>query len=119
VKPSTEPRNPARGDIWLVNFNPGRGSEQRGIRPALIVQNDVGNQFAATIIIAAITTTIKPYPVTVVVRGGTCGLPRESMVNLAQILTVDKQRLIRRLGRLTSELQTAVNRALRISLALD
>lgn len=119
MKPSTEPRHPSRGDIWLVNFNPGRGSEQQGIRPALVVQNDVGNQFAATTIVAAITTTIKPYPVTVVVRGGTCGLSRESMVNLAQILTVDKQRLIRRLGQLTPELQTAVNRALRISLALD
>jgi mRNA interferase MazF len=119
VKPSAEPRHPSRGDIWLVNFNPGRGSEQQGIRPALVVQNDVGNQFAATAIVAAITATIKPYPVTVVVRGRTCGLPRESMVNLAQILTVDKQRLIRRLGQLTPELQTAVNRALRISLALD
>ena len=119
MKPSTEARHPSRGDIWLVNFNPGRGSEQQGIRPALVVQNDVGNRFAATTIVAAITTTIKPYPVTVVVRGGTCGLPRESMVNLAQILTVDKQRLIRRLGRLAPELQTTVNRALRISLALD
>jgi mRNA interferase MazF len=119
VRPSTEARHPSRGDIWLVNFNPGRGSEQQGIRPALVVQNDVGNQFAATTIVAAITTTIKPYPVTVVVRGGTCGLPRESMVNLAQILTVDKQRLIRRLGRLTPDLQSAVDRALRISLALD
>ena len=118
MRPSTEARHPARGDIWLVNFNPGRGSEQQGIRPALVVQNDVGNQFAATTIVAAITTTIKPYPVTVVVRGGTCGLPRDSMVNLAQILTVDRQRLTRRLGRLTPELQTAVNRALRISLAL-
>jgi len=119
VKLATESHRPARGDIWLVNFNPGRGSEQQGIRPALVVQNDVGNQFAATTIVAAITTTIKPYPVTVVFRPGTCGLPRDSMVNLARILTVDKQRLIRRLGRLTPELQTAVNHALRISLALD
>jgi mRNA interferase MazF len=119
VRPSTEASHPARGDIWLVNFNPGRGSEQQGIRPALVVQNDVGNQFAATTIVAAITTTIKPYPVTIVVRGGTCGLPHESMVNLAQILTVDKRRLVRRLGRLAPELQVAVNRALRISFDLD
>jgi mRNA interferase MazF len=48
-----------KGDIWLVNFNPGRGSEQKGIRPALIVQNDIGNQYASTMIVAAITTTLK------------------------------------------------------------
>ena len=119
MKPSTEARRPKRSDIWLVNFNPGRGSEQQGIRPALVIQNDVGNQYAATTIVAAITTTIKPYPVTVVVRARTCGLPHDSMVNLAQLLTVDQSRLTRQLGRLTSEQQAAVNRALRVSLELD
>jgi mRNA interferase MazF len=49
----------------MTNFSPGRGSEQQGVRPALVIQNDVGNQYAATIIVAAITSTIKPYPVTV------------------------------------------------------
>jgi mRNA interferase MazF len=119
LKPSTESRSPRRGDIWLANFNPGRGSEQKGIRPALVVQNDVGNQYASTTIVAAITTTIKPYPVTVVIGARTCGLPSESMVNLAQLLTVDKGRLIRRLGQLKLEQQAAVDRALRISLDLD
>lgn len=52
-----------RGEIWLVNFNPSRGSEQKGIRPALIIQNDTGNQYASTTIIAEITTTLKKYPV--------------------------------------------------------
>jgi len=118
VKPSTEPPQPRRGDIWLVNFNPGRGSERQGIRPALVVQNDVGNQYAATTIVAAITTTIKPYPVTVVVRGRAGGLLHDSMVNLAQLLTTDKHRLTRRLGRLSPELQSAVDRALRVSLDL-
>jgi len=118
VRHSTEPHLPERGEIWLVNFNPGRGSEQQGIRPALVVQNDVGNRFAATTIVAAITTTIKPYPVTVVVSGGTSGLAHESMVNLAQLLTIDKQRLMRRLGRLEPELRAAVDQALRVSLAL-
>ena len=46
---------PRRGDVWMVNFNPGRGSERRGLRPALVIQNDVGNQYAATTIVAAIT----------------------------------------------------------------
>ncbi len=119
MKPSTEARRPKRSDIWLVNFNPGRGSEQQGIRPALVIQNDVGNQYAATTIVAAVTTTIKPYPVTVVVHARTCGLPYDSMVNLAQVLTVDRSRLIRQLGKLTVEQQTAVDRALRVSLELN
>jgi len=102
----------------LADFNPGRGSEQKGVRPALVVQNDVGNQFAATTIVAAITTTIKPYPVTVVIRARTCGLPHESMVNMAQVLTIDKTRFIRKLGELAPEQLAAANRALRISLDL-
>ena len=102
----------------MVDFSPGRGSEQKGVRPALIVQNNVGNQYAATTIVAAITTTIKPYPVTVVIRARTCGLPHDSMVNMAQILTIDKARLIKKLGELVPEQLAAVNRALRISLDL-
>jgi mRNA interferase MazF len=102
----------------LVNFNPGRGSEQKGVRPALVVQNNVGNQYAATTIVAAITTTLKPYPVTVVIRARTCGLPYDSMVNMAQVLTVDKGRLIRKLGELAPDQLAAVNRALRVSLDL-
>jgi len=102
-----------------VNFNPGRGSEQRGIRPALVVQNDVGNEYAATTIVAAITTTIKRYPVTVFVPAGTCGLPHDSMVNLVRVLTLDKTRLMRRLGRLAPDLLVAVDRALSINLGLD
>ena len=119
MRPSTEARHPRRGEVWLVSFNPGRGSEQTGIRPALVVQNDVGNQYAATTIVAAITTTIKAYPVTVVIRARTCGLPRDSMVNMAQVLTIDKARLIKKLGELTPEQLAAANRALRVSLDLN
>lgn len=110
--------SPRRGEVWLVDFSPGRGNEQKGVRPALIVQNNVGNQYAATTIVAAITTTIKPYPVTVVIRARTCGLPHDSMVNMAQVLTIDKARLIKKLGELAPEQLAAVNRALRISLEL-
>jgi len=110
---------PKRGDIWLVNFNPGRGSEQRGIRPAVIIQNDVGNRYASTTIVAAITTTIKPYPVTVKLGKGEGGLNRASMINLAQILTIDKSRLERRLGSLVTERMDAVDEALLISLGID
>ena len=103
----------------MVDFSPGRGSEQRGLRPALVIQNDVGNRYAATTILAAITTTLKPYPVTVVLKKGEGGLPRPSMVNLAQLLTVDRERLLRRVGALSPERMAEVNAAIVVSLAVD
>ena len=109
---------PKRSEVWLVNFNPGRGSEQKGIRPAIILQNDIGNQYAATTIIAAITTTIKIYPVTVFLKAKSAGLSENSMINLAQILTVDKSRLHKKLGQLTGKQMAKVDKALRISLGL-
>jgi mRNA interferase MazF len=110
------PTFPRRGEVWTVNFNPGRGSEQRGIRPALIIQNDVGNEYAATTIVAAITTTLTAYPVTVPLKKGEGGLPQPSMVNLAQVLTLDKARLRRRLGILPAERLAMVDAAIGISL---
>jgi mRNA interferase MazF len=107
-----------RGEVWMVNFNPGRGSEQKGVRPALIIQNDTGNQYAATTIIAAITSTIKKYPVTVVVPRGKGGLKEESMINLAQILTIDKGRLIRKIGQIEKEKIVEVDEAIKISLGV-
>jgi mRNA interferase MazF len=108
-----------RGEIWLVNFNPGRGSEQKGVRPALIVQNDVGNQYAATTIVAAITTTLKKYPVTVLLNRREGGLKEPSMVNLAQVLTLDKTRLMKRLGSVKAEKLREVDTAIRVSLGLE
>lgn len=110
------PPSPRRGDVWMVDFSPSRGSEQRGIRPALVIQNDVGNQHAATTIVAAITSTIKAYPVTVPLRKGDGGLKQPCMVNLAQILTLDKSRLQQRIGTLPPELMDRVNAAIGISL---
>ena len=110
------PPAPRRGEVWMVNFNPGRGSEQRGLRPALVIQNDVGNQYAATTIVAAITSTIRIYPVTVPLKQGEGGLKKPSMINLAQILTVDKSRLRRRIGVVPPELITRVDAAIRVSL---
>jgi len=107
-----------RGELWMVNFNPGRGSEQQGIRPGLIIQNNLGNQFASTTIIAAITTTLKKYPVTVLIGEGKTGLTRNSMVNLSQILTVDKGRLLKRLGKLEENKIAEVDEALGLSLGL-
>ena len=102
--------------MWLVSFNPGRGSEQKGIRPALVIQNDTGNIHAATTIVAAITTTIKEFPVTVVLPAGEGGLKQKSMANLAQILTIDKRRLQKRLGNLGDPTMQRVNEAIRVSL---
>jgi mRNA-degrading endonuclease toxin of MazEF toxin-antitoxin module len=102
--------------VWVVSFHQSRGSEQRGVRPALVIQNDVGNEYAATTIVATITSTVKAYPVTVPLRKGGGGLPQPSMVNLAQILTVDKSRLQRRLGVLGPERLAAVDQAIRVSL---
>jgi len=103
----------------MVNFSPGRGSEQRGNRPALIIQNDVGNRYAATTIVAAITSTIRIYPVTVPLKKGEGGLRESSMVNLAQILTVDKSRLDRRLGTLSPARLGMVNAAIGVSLGVE
>ena len=100
----------------MVNFSPSRGSEQRGVRPALVIQNDVGNQYAATTIVAAITSTMKIYPVTVPLKKGDGGLPQPSMVNLAQILTLDKSRLQRRVGTLRAEVMDKVDSAIKVSL---
>jgi mRNA interferase MazF len=103
----------------MVNFSPGRGSEQKGNRPALIIQNDVGNQYASTTIVAALTTTIKKYPVTVLIPEGKGGLKERSMVKLAQLLTVDKERLTKKLGYLGEERMLEVDEAIRISLGIN
>lgn len=110
---------PRRGEVWMVNFSPSRGSEQRGIRPALMIQNDVGNRYAATTIVAAISSTIKIYPVTVPLKRGEGGLSRPSMVNLAQVLTIDKSRLQRRLGALSTLRMESVNAAIKVSLDVE
>ena len=109
----------SRGEIWLVNFNPGRGSEQTGIRPALVIQNDVGNRYAATTIVAAITATLKKYPVTVLLDPHEGGLDRPSMVNLTQILTLEKSRLVRKLGAIPQARLREVDAALLISLGIS
>ena len=99
-----------------MDFSPGRGSEQGGTRPALVIQNDVGNRYAETTIVAVITTTIKIYPVTVPLGKGDAGLKGPSMVNLAQVLTIDRSRLQRRLGALGPERMEKIDAAIRVSL---
>ncbi|HAU32012.1 MAG: mRNA interferase [Desulfotomaculum sp. 46_296] len=112
-------REVRRGDIFLVDFNPARGSEQAGYRPAVIIQNNVGNKYGSTVIIAVVTTAaIKIYPFLVRLEAGEGGLERESAVNAAQIITVDKSRLVKKIGALSPEKMDEVNRVLKISLDL-
>ncbi len=106
-----------RGDIYLVDWSPGRGSEQAGVRPALIIQNEIGNRFSPTVVVAAISTkSQKAYPFHVLVSPEESGLPEESIVKLEQIMTIDKERLIRKVGSLSDkkmeEIEIAINRSL-------
>ena len=110
---------PERGEIWLVNWNPSRGSEQAGRRPALVIQNNIGNQKAPTTIVAAISTVVKLYPMNVLVEPPEGGLEGLSIVKTSQLLTIAKKRLERRLGRLSPEKMESVNRAIKLSLALS
>ena len=110
---------PRRGEVWVVNWNPARGSEQAGRRPALIIQNDIGNEKAPTSIVAAISSSVKIYPMNVEVRPPEGGLKLPSIVKTAQILTVSKDRLEKRLGRLDDERMSEVDRAIKLSLSLE
>ncbi|MCX6024126.1 MAG: type II toxin-antitoxin system PemK/MazF family toxin [Chloroflexi bacterium] len=108
-----------RGEIYLVNWTPGRGSEQTGIRPALVLQNDRGNQFSPTTIVAAVTTRQgRIYPFHVPISSEESGLPRDSIVLCEQLSTVDQSRLTQRIGWLNAEKMSEVDAVLHRSLGL-
>ena len=109
-----------RGDVFYVNLDPTKGSEQAGTRPVLVIQNDVGNAYAPTVVIAPLTTKAfsKRYPTNVNIPKGTAGLKDDSTVLLSQIRTIDKGRLERRLGHLPPTLMQEVDEAIRVSLGL-
>ena len=108
-----------RGDIVWVDFNPARGSEQAGFRPALVIQNDTGNKYAPTTIVAAITRTRASYPFMVPLEKGEGGLVEPSAVNLSQILTIDKSRITSKLGALSPEKMVFIDQAICLSLGLS
>jgi mRNA interferase MazF len=111
---------PKRGEIYWVNFNPARGTEQAGRRPALVVQNDRGNQFSPYTVVVAISSAPLPrvYPFTVALSQGDGNLPREGHVNCAQLLTLDQNRLEERIGELSRTKMAEVDAALRYELDL-
>jgi mRNA interferase MazF len=110
---------PKRGEVWIVNWNPARGSEQGGRRPALIIQNDIGNEKAPTTIVVAISSVVRRYPMNVEIRPPEGGLTQPSTVKAGQIMTISKERLERRLGSLTSERMGEVDKAIKLSLSLS
>ncbi len=111
---------PKRGEIFLISFDPTVGHEIRRTRPAVVIQNDVSNQYSPVTIVAAISSRFSdpPHPREVIVEPSTSGLANRSAVILNQIRTVDRTRLIRRLGRLDSATMRRVDEALKISLGL-
>jgi len=121
-----------RGEIYWVEFDPVKGSEQGGLRPALVVQNDTGNRFSPTTIVAAITRTLppQPYPFVVVIEPQESGLPERRAVNCAQLATIQQagpdarlrpprgETTVFPIGQLSAAKMTEVDTALRYNLAL-
>lgn len=113
--------SPRRGEIWDVNWSPGRGAEQKGIRPALIIQNDRGNASPTypLTIVASMSRTERELPLHVrIAPSEQNGLTDYTDVKCEQIMTIEKSRLIRRRGSITSEEQAKVDNALKLSLDL-
>lgn len=109
-----------RGDIYYADLSPVIGSEQGGIRPVLVVQNDVGNKYSPTVIAAAITSQINKakLPTHIEVNAQMYGLSKDSVILLEQVRTIDKKRLKEKIGRLDDELMKKVNEAISISFGL-
>lgn len=113
--------NVKRGEIYYADLSPVVGSEQGGIRPVLIVQNDVGNKYSPTVIAAAITS--QKYkaglPTHIRVNADGCGLAKDSIVLLEQVRTIDKRRLKEKMGNLGETDMNRINKAISVSFGLD
>lgn len=109
-----------RGDIYYADLSPVVGSEQGGVRPVLIIQNDIGNKYSPTVIAAAITSQINKakMPTHIELLAEEYGLNKDSVVLLEQVRTIDKKRLREKIGHLDNELMHKVNAALNISFGL-
>lgn len=109
-----------RGDVYFADLSPVVGSEQGGVRPVLIIQNDIGNRFSPTVIIAAITAQIQKakLPTHVEIDAKRYGFDRDSVILLEQVRTIDKQRLTDKITHLDDDMMLKVNDALNISIGL-
>jgi len=112
--------HPRRGEIYLVNFDPTIGAEIKKTRPALIIQNDIANKYSPITIVAAITSQFgnPPYPTEVIMEPEESGLPQRSAALLNQIRSVDRQRMIKRIGHAGAATMQRIEQAIQISLGL-
>jgi len=109
-----------RGDIYYANLNPVVGSEQGGQRPVLVIQNDIGNTYSPTTIVAAITSKIKraKLPTHIEISAARYRLDKDSVILLEQLRTIDKQRLKEKIDHLDDEIMAKINEAIEISVGL-
>jgi mRNA interferase MazF len=112
--------HPRRGEVYLASFDPTIGAEIRKTRPTLILQNDIANQHSPITIVAAITSKFDDplYPTEVLIRAGEAGLPHDSVVLCNQVRSIDRRRLVKRIGLLTADTMQRVERALLLSLGI-
>lgn len=110
-----------RGEVYFADLSPVVGSEQGGVRPVLVVQNDIGNRFSPTIIVAAITAQIQKakLPTHVEIKADVHGFERDSVILLEQIRTLDKQRLTDKITIVDDKMMAKIDHALEISLGLE
>lgn len=109
-----------RGEVYFADLSPVVGSEQGGVRPVLVIQNNIGNRFSPTVIVAAITAQIQKakLPTHVEIEAEKFGFERDSVILLEQIRTIDKQRLTDKITQLDEEMMEKINHSLEISLGL-
>ena len=109
-----------RGDVFYADLSPVIGSEQGGVRPVLVIQNDIGNKYSPTVIVSAITSRINKakMPTHIELSAKDFDLPKDSVVLLEQLRTIDKKRLKEKIGKFDAKLMTEVSEGLKISLGL-
>ena len=109
-----------RGDLFYADLSPVVGSEQGGVRPVIVVQNDVGNKYSPTIIVAPVTSQLNKakLPTHVKLKGNEYGLPKNSVALMEQIRTIDKRRLREKIGSFNRDVMIKINEAIEISLDL-
>lgn len=109
-----------RGDIFYADLSPVVGSEQGGVRPVLIIQNDIGNKYSPTVICAAVTSKMNKakLPTHIELEAQRYNLMKNSVVLLEQIRTIDKKRLREKISHIDTELMVKVNEAIRVSLSV-
>lgn len=110
-----------RGDIYYADLRPVIGSEQGGVRPVLIIQNDIGNKYSPTVICAAITSKMNKakLPTHIELNAEKCDMIKDSVILLEQLRTIDKKRLKDKVGHLDDEIMNKVNQGLLVSLELN